>query len=92
MIFSRLIANSTIAAFGDADDPVATQPVTHIRKDAPPMLLIHGEKDTLVYPRNTRALAAALTDAGGYVSSHFYPDMEHNDPLIALAAAVALAA
>lgn len=79
-------SDSTIAAFGDADDPVATQPVTHIRGDAPPMLLIHGEKDTLVYPRNTRALADALTDAGGDVATHFYPDMEHNDPLVSIAA------
>ncbi len=79
-------SESTIAAFGHVADPVSTQPVVHVRADAPPMLLIHGLKDTLVKPRNTRALAAALEQAGASVQTVFYPGMAHNDPLIALAA------
>jgi acetyl esterase/lipase len=50
------------------------------------MLLIHGEKDTLVYPRNTRLLAERIVAVGGTASTRFYPEMGHNDPLIALAA------
>lgn len=79
-------SESTVAAFGHAADPVSTQPVAHARADAPPMLLIHGERDTLVKPRNSRALAAALNEVGASVETVFYPDMNHNDPLIALAA------
>ncbi|QUL37209.1 alpha/beta hydrolase [Erythrobacter sp. JK5] len=79
-------SDSAIASFGDADDPAATQPVNHVRADAPPLLLIHGEKDTLVKPRNTRELAKRIAAAGGRVTTRFYPAMNHNDPLVSLAA------
>lgn len=78
-------SDSTKAAFGKAPDPEATQPIAHVRSDAPPKLLIHGEKDTLVKPRNTRTLAQMVESAGGSVSVQYYPEMEHNDPLISLA-------
>lgn len=83
-------SDSTIAAFGDAPDGEATQPITHVASGvasgAPQMLLIHGEKDTLVYPRNTRILAEKLNEAGAKALTRFYPAKEHNDPLISLAA------
>lgn len=79
-------SESTINAFGAANNPEATQPLAHIRSDAPPTLLLHGEKDTLVYPRNSRLLKSKLAEAGASASAHFYPEMEHNDPLISLAA------
>ncbi|GMN02568.1 alpha/beta hydrolase [Erythrobacter sp. MTPC3] len=79
-------SESTIDAFGEAANPEATQPLAHIRSDAPPTLLLHGEKDTLVYPRNSRLLKTELSQAGTPADAHFYPNMEHNDPLISLAA------
>ncbi|MBV7265508.1 alpha/beta hydrolase [Erythrobacter ani] len=83
-------SDSTKDAFGHAAEPEQTQPAVHIEGDAgritPPVLLIHGEKDTLVYPRNSRFLASKLTEAGAAAQSRFYPEMEHNDPLISLAA------
>ena len=84
--FYPFARDSTRDAFGDAPQPEATQPINHVRGDAPPLLLIHGEQDTLVKPRNTRALANALEQAGGAVSARFYPGMDHNAPLLALAA------
>ncbi|QKG70841.1 alpha/beta hydrolase [Erythrobacter mangrovi] len=63
-----------------------SQPVNHARGDAPAMLLVHGEEDTLVKPRNTRALAAALGTKTAQVETAFYPAMDHNAPLISLAA------
>lgn len=78
-------SDSTKAAFGLAPDPEATQPLNHIRADAPPMLLIHGERDELVGLRNSRALTLALTEAGAQARLVTYPEMAHNDPLIALA-------
>lgn len=79
-------SDSTRNSFGPAENPEATQPINHVNGDAPPMLLIHGEQDTLVYPRNTRELAKRLSEAGADATTRFFTDMEHNQPLIALAA------
>lgn len=78
-------SDSTRAAFGSVGVGSESQPVNHVRRDAPPMLLVHGELDSLVKPRNTRALAAALEDSGAEVATLFMPAMTHNDPLLALA-------
>ncbi|WP_157799439.1 alpha/beta hydrolase [Qipengyuania seohaensis] len=78
-------SDSTRAAFGSVGAGAESQPVNHVRSDAPPMLLVHGEQDTLVKPRNTRALAAALDNGGAQVETLFLPEMTHNDPLLALA-------
>lgn len=83
--FLPLDSDSTKAAFGGARDIEATQPINHVRADAPPLLLVHGEQDTLVYPRNTVALTAALTKAGGSANAAYFQDMDHNAPLLALA-------
>ena len=72
-------------AFGSVGAGPESQPINHARADAPPMLLIHGEDDALVKPRNSRALAAALGDAGAPVETKFYPGFDHNAPLISLA-------
>ncbi len=79
-------SESTINSFGEAAQPEGTQPVNHVRADSPPILLVHGEQDTLVKPRNSRELADRLTGAGAKVSLQLYPSMNHNDPLISLAA------
>ncbi len=84
--FLPLDSESTRAAFGHFEPPELTQPITHVRADAPPILLVHGQQDTLVKPRNTCSLHAALEGAGGQSQIRLYPDMEHRDPLIALAA------
>lgn len=78
-------SESTIAAFGPASDPEATQVFNHVRNDAAPLLLIHGEQDTLVRPRNSRELAQLVEAAGGPVTLKLYPQMDHNAPLISLA-------
>ena len=83
--FLPLDKDSTRAAFGGAADLPGTQPINHVRGDAPPMLLIHGEKDTLVKPRNTRALSAAITAAGGSGKPIYFTGMDHNATLLALA-------
>ncbi len=83
--FAPFARDSTIAAFGHVDDPAITQPPTHVRADGPQFLLIQGEKDDLVRPRNSRILGQALSEAGGTVRTLFYPDMGHNGPLLSLA-------
>lgn len=78
-------SDSTRASFGEAPDPERTQPINYVRADAPPLLLLTGEADTTVKPRNTRALAQAIGAAGGSARTGFYPGMDHADILLALA-------
>lgn len=84
--FLPLDTPDSIRTFGDAADLPATQPINFVRGDAPPMLLVTGEADTKVKPRNTRALAAALDGLGVTVQTAYHPGMDHSDPLVALAA------
>ena len=77
--------SSSIAAFGSVGAGRESQPVNLVRTDAPPMLLIHGEADEVVKPRNSRALAAGLDQVGAVVETAFYPGWSHNDPLLSIA-------
>jgi acetyl esterase/lipase len=69
--------------FGGANDP-AVQPITFARAPLPPVLLLHGETDLTVYPRNTVRLAAAWKAAGGSAEMKLYPDVDHIDIVAAL--------
>ena len=80
--FAPFISPSTIATFGHVDHPAATQPITHVRANAPQMLLVHGSDDTLVRPRNSAVLADTLNAAGGHALYSPMAGMEHNTPLI----------
>jgi acetyl esterase/lipase len=75
---------ASIDAFGDAPDPAATQPINFVRADAPPLLLLHGDNDKLVRPRNTSSLTEKQQAAGGQAESKFYPGSDHALPLLAL--------
>lgn len=55
---------ATIDSFGQAPDPAQTQPVNFARSDAPPLLLVTGDADTRVKPRNSQELARRMTDLG----------------------------
>ena len=74
------------AAFGGAPDPQGTQPIAFVRGDAPPMLLLTGEEDQTVKPRNTRLLAERLRASGAQVETVFVPGMDHVGPVLKLAA------
>ncbi|MCX7284321.1 MAG: alpha/beta hydrolase [Novosphingobium sp.] len=62
--FLPLDSDATINSFGNAPDLAATQPVNFVRRTAPPLLLVTGDADTRVKPRNSRRLAQLLSDAG----------------------------
>ncbi len=80
-------SESTKASFGGADNPQkTTQPVAYARGDAPPMLLMTGDRDETVEPRNTYALADALRDAGGQVRWVTLADADHARPIMLTAA------
>lgn len=71
-------------AFGAAPDIAATQPIAHARSDAPPMLLMTGDADETVLPRNATALAAKTTGLGGQAKVITYPGIGHIGILLAL--------
>jgi len=70
--------------FGDAADPPATQPLAHVTKNSPAAFLATGDADTMVYPRNTTALARRLREAGVPVEERHYPRVDHVRILLAL--------
>lgn len=77
--------DSSRNAFGHAEDPRATQPVNFASADAPPILLLHGDADTVVRPRNSRALHKALREAGGASELIEFSGMSHAGIVMALA-------
>lgn len=72
------------AAFGPASSQPDAQPARFARHDAPPVLLIHGAKDSLVPPAHAEHLAGALRDAGARVDTRLYPDVAHIDMVLGL--------
>jgi acetyl esterase/lipase len=76
--------SESVAAFGGWPRPEETQPVTYARGDAPPLLLIHGARDTKVYTRNQTALAAKIEAEGGRVETKLYPRTAHVSIMLAI--------
>jgi acetyl esterase/lipase len=72
------------AAFGAYHDPADTQPINHVRSDAPPLLLQHGASDRLVYAKNSRSLDAALTRTGAPHELLVYKGCDHAGTVVAL--------
>jgi acetyl esterase/lipase len=82
--FLPLDVNATRDAFGRVSNLEATQPVNLASKSAPPIFLATGSADTLVYPRNTTALARKLREAGAVVEAKIYPGISHSGTVVAL--------
>lgn len=83
--FYPFAKKSSINALGHWPRPQDTQPVNFVRADAPPMLLVHGTKDTVVRPRNAVILARRLTEAGAPTRAVLIDGMGHNGMVITLA-------
>jgi acetyl esterase/lipase len=67
------------ALFGPPSEFPHSQPINYVRRDAPPMLLLQGLKDTTVAPGNTRQLATALRQSGVNATDIYYPQATHGD-------------
>jgi acetyl esterase/lipase len=70
--------------FGPPELYELSQPIYFAHRGAPPMLLIHGSKDTLVSPWNSRNLAAALEMLGVRVTLRLYAERGHGGTVAAL--------
>lgn len=62
----------------------ASQPINYVSAQAPRTLLIHGEEDDVVEPRNSVRLAQALRSAGVPVELELYPTTNHAEVAAAL--------
>ena len=54
-----------------------TKPINFVANPAPPMLLLHGTKDTTVLPKRSEELAAALRQKGNQADVKLYPGVDH---------------
>lgn len=75
----------TRAAFEGTKDLPSTQPVSFVRKGAPPAFLATGSRDETVLPRNSDALAARLRAVGSRVVRRSYQNVGHVGLLTAIA-------
>ncbi len=82
--FYPFTSRRSIDAMSKAPDPLATQPISFVRKDAPPILLIHGSADTVVRVRNADSLYAKQTAAGGNIVRSRYEGASHDDLVLSL--------
>ncbi len=82
--FLPLDTRTTIDVFGEAPRLDQTQPVNLVRRGLPPFFLATGADDTLVLPRNTRALAQRLRAASVPATEKVYPGVGHPGILLAL--------
>lgn len=83
--FLPLDVDASRAAFGQVSDPSETQPVTWAGVGDPPALLLYGQDDTVVRPRNSETLAARLRAGGVAVHERAYRKLGHVGILLALA-------
>lgn len=84
--FYPFTSDSARNAFGHVADPAQTQPVSYARGDAPPLLLVHGSEDETVKPRNSLALATAMTAKGAPTEAVVLDGVGHAGILMKLAA------
>ena len=70
--------------FGPKDQRPDTQPINHVDGQAPPMLLLAGDKDGVVDPGNSTRLAAAIQTRGGDAEAHLYAGVGHVGLLTAI--------
>ena len=82
--FHPFTSQQAVDAMAHWPRPEETQPITHARADAPPLLLVTSSGDTVVQPRNAHALARALTAKGARASVREYPGLRHEQVVMAL--------
>jgi acetyl esterase/lipase len=66
-----------IPVFAPVNNGPASQPVNYVDGRNPPLLLLAGDADTIVRPRNTVSLAKRVAAAGGRVATRIYPGVGH---------------
>jgi acetyl esterase/lipase len=75
--FLPLTDPKLIEVFGDESAWPASQPIRFVDGDEPPFLLLQGDRDRVVDPRNARVMAERLRAAGVPVTTKRYPNAGH---------------
>ena len=75
--FLPLSSDELKAIFGVTGQEPSSQPINHVDGRAPPMFLAHDLGDTVVYPKNTINLTAAIKASGGQVETRYYKGLSH---------------
>ena len=75
----------TTTTFGKWPKPEETQPIHYADASAPPMLLLHGDEDGTVWPKNSINLDRKLRSAGASSELKVYPGLGHVGIVTALA-------
>lgn len=75
--FLPLKSDTLKTIFGPEDLRWKSQPINFVKGDNPPMLLMVGERDLTVWPRNSIRLAERVAAAGGEVVLQKFPDYGH---------------
>ena len=81
----RSVKNPKLIEIFGGTDGGETQPINFVTASAPPALLLHGAKDSIVPPRNTESLAERLREANRPVVATIYPQYRHLMILFVLA-------
>ena len=82
--FVPLDSSITIEVFGHLADLQDTQPVNHLRADAPAFLILHGRDDSTVKIKNAEALKRGLDSVGAKAELIIYDGISHVDIMLAL--------
>ncbi len=84
--FDPLKTASTRPIFESANGDIAqTKPITFARADAPPALLLHGNKDITVYPWNSEELEKAIKAKDGRVTYKVLDNIGHIAIVVSIA-------
>ncbi len=79
--FLPLTEPNVIALFSTEKDLAMTQPINYVKPTAatsiPPILLLHGDADKRVYPKNSINLTRELRAAGAQVEFDLLPGIDH---------------
>lgn len=79
--FLPLTEPNVIALFSSEKNLAMTQPISYVQpravRSAPPTLLMHGDADTRVRPKNSINLARELRAAGAKVEFDLLPGIDH---------------
>lgn len=70
--------------FGPETRYADSQPINFVDGTEPPLLLLYGNDDAQVVPRNIVNLARKIRTRGGAVETHFYDDINHTEIIAAL--------
>jgi len=82
--FLPFTTDSSKVALGQWPRPKETQPITYARADAPPLLLLTGDADTVVKPRNSTSLNTKMNELGGQSELKIYQGVDHAEIIMAI--------